>query len=292
MDSRGTRSKMNDNPRRPWIAAVLTLFVPGLGQLYAGEPRRALVVYLGNVSLLIGLLVSGVPRTFVGLIVFILMLLLFLIWAIWDAIHIARLKTDYALRAYNRWYLYIAVILVATLLSPRLIALLSPIRAFRIPGGSMEPAVLMGDHIYADITYYRSAKPARGDLVVFTSPDDPERIKIGRIIGLEGEQIETREKMVYVNGQQLADPWGHYLNSGGYLSALSPRLARGNNFGPQEIPLGTVFVLADDRDNSIDSRSFGPVPLSSLRGRLLYIYWATDKSRIGTHLSRTRSGSE
>jgi signal peptidase I len=273
---------MNSNPRQPWIAAVLTLYVPGLGQLYAGEPRRALVVYLGYLSLLIGSLVSGVPRTFAGLIAFILVHLLFLIWAIWDAVHIAHLKKDYVLRVYNRWYLYIAVMLVAALLSSRIVTLF-PIRGFRIPTGSMEPAIFIGDHVYADMTYYRSAKPARGDLVVFTSPKDAERVKIARVLGLEGEQIEVREKAVYVDGQRLADPWGHYKKSESYSSAFFPQLAVRDNFGPQKIPVGAVFVLGDNRDDSDDSRFFGPVPLSSLQGRVLYVYWATDKSRIGTH---------
>jgi signal peptidase I len=273
---------MKTNARRPWIAAVLTLLVPGLGQLYGGEPRRALVVYLGGISLVTALLATRVPRTFVGLIVFLLVVLLFLLWVIWDAVRIARRKTDYDLRPYNRWYFYAAVVGVVGLCTPKLLAL-SPIRAFQIPSGSMEPAVRVGDHLYADMTYYRSAKPSRGDLVVFTDSEDPARMKIGRAIGLEGERVEIRDKGISIEGRPLTDPWGHYSQDDSLVSG-NPQLRLRDNFGPLKIPAETVFLLGDNRDNSYDSRFFGPVPHSSLRGRLLYVYWSPDRSRIGTYL--------
>lgn len=274
---------MKAKPRRPWIAAVLTWLVPGLGQLYGGEPRRALVIYLGGISLITVLLVSGTTRTFFGLILCVVAVLLFLLWVIWDAVRISQRKKEYELKPYNRWYLYVAVVVVAGLIPPRLLAL-SPVRALQIPFASMEPAVQLGDHIYADMTYYRSTKPARGDLIIFTVPDYPALVKIARIIGLAGEQIEIRDKMVYIAGQPLTDPWGHYRNPQVDSLFGDPRLRLRDSFGPAKIPDGAVFVLGDNRDNSYDSRFFGSIPLSSLRGRPLYVYWARDRSRIGTYL--------
>lgn len=277
---------MTGRRRRPWLAALLTLFVPGLGHLYAGEPKRGLAIYLGNMVLIAGFLVSGVAKTFAGLIAFIAAVLLYLLWAIWDAARVARPKGDYALRPYNRWYVYLAVVLAVSLLvSPGLLAL-SPVRSFKILSGSMEPAVLIGDRVYADLTAYRSAGPARGDLAIYTSPENPAIIAVKRVIALEGEVIELRNKQVFLGGRPLADPWGRHSDP--QVLRRDPLKSDGlevrDNFGPLRIPAGTVFLLGDNRDNSLDSRFFGPVPLSSLRGRLLYVYWSPDRSRIGKSL--------
>src|SRR5215213_5747697 len=96
-------------PRRAWIAAVLTLVYPGLGQLYGGQPKRALAVYLGGIMLLTAFLISGAPKFFGGLVALVLVMLLFLLWAIADAVRIARQSRDYVLKPFNRWYLYLAV---------------------------------------------------------------------------------------------------------------------------------------------------------------------------------------
>ncbi|HEY0511737.1 MAG TPA: signal peptidase I [Thermoanaerobaculia bacterium] len=270
-------------PRRPWIAALLTLLVPGLGQLYGGEPGRAIAVYLGYVVLLAGLLLIGLPKTFSGLIVFLLALLAYVLWVVWDAVRIARRKQDYVLKPCNRWYGYVAAVLVANLLiGPRLLAL-SPVKAFRIPSGSMEPAVRVGDHLYADMAGYRSARPSRGDLVIFVSPDSSGQ-KLGRVIGLPGERIELRNKLVYVDGQRLGDPWGHARKDQPALVFSSPALRARDDLAPVAIPGDSVFILGDNRDNSYDSRFYGPVPVSSLQGRALYIYWSPDRSRIGMSL--------
>jgi signal peptidase I len=269
-------------PRRPWIAAVLTLFVPGLGQVYGGEPKRGLAVYLGYLVCFTLFLLSGAPKVFFALIAFLVVFMLFLIWAIWDAIGVAHRNRDYVLKPFNRWYTYIAIVVaVNVLIAPRLIAL-SPVRSFRIISESMEPALLVGDHVYADDTYYRSAKPARGHLVVFTTSDDPYQ-RVARVIGLEEEQIEIRDKAVYLDRRRIRDSWGHHSDPNSY-SRADPLMGQRDNLALMRIPVGTVFVLADNRDNSNDSRFFGPVPLSALEGRLIYVYWAADKSRIGKSL--------
>src|SRR6476659_8965011 len=102
-------------PRRPWIAAVLALLAPGMGQLYGGELGRAAALYLGYLILLLVLLWSGLPKTFVGLVVFVVVLLTFFLWTIWDAASRARGKQDYVLKPINRWYLYVAAIVAVSL---------------------------------------------------------------------------------------------------------------------------------------------------------------------------------
>jgi signal peptidase I len=103
------------------------------------------------------------------------------------------------------------------------------------------------------------------------------------VIGLEGETIEIRNKTVYLDGLPLADPWGRHSDTLAF-SGDNPLLLSRDNLAPLKIPASTVFVLGDNRGNSYDSRFFGPVPLANLQGRLLYVYWAVDKSRIGKSL--------
>jgi signal peptidase I len=275
-------SDIQVKPRRPWLAGLLSLLVMGLGQLYSGRLGRALAVYLGEIALMVGLLLSGLPKTFAGLIILVLTLVLYSVWVIWDAVLIARRSGDYSLKRFNRWYVYLAVWLLAAFLIVPCVLALSPVKTFWIPSRSMEPALLVGDHLVADLTHYRSARPARGDIALMLRPDNPAYVVTERVIGLEGEEIEIRQKSVLVNGRPLRDPWGRH-NDASFYPPSNP-LGRRDNFGPLKIPASMVFVLGDNRDNSYDSRFYGPVPTASLKGRPLYLYWARDKSRIGRSL--------
>jgi signal peptidase I len=171
-------------------------------------------------------------------------------------------------------------VVAAILIAPRIPGLL-PLRSFQLPSSNMEPTIMPGDHFFADMAHYRFNKPARGDLVLFSSPLDPSRTSLMRVIGLEGETIEIRNKVVYLDGRPLADPWGHIREP---LSGGHPLLPYRDNLAPLRIPAGTVFVLGDNRDNSYDSRFFGSVPLSNLRGRPLFVYWSAHRPRIGKSL--------
>lgn len=278
-------------PRRPWIAALLSLLLPGLGHLYGGEPGRALAASLFQIVFVSGVFLSGALRSFSWLVLFLLVLLLFLFWVVLDAINIARQKKDYVLKRYNRWYVYAAILAVMNLfVSPALVAL-SPVRTYRIVSGSMEPSLLINDHVTADLQHYRTARPMRGDLIVFTSPENSTIQVIHRVVGLEGERIEIRDKLVYINGKPLEDPWGEHRDPQVYSMGPEQSLdesrrfrVQRDNLAAQTIPAGMVFVLGDNRDNSYDSRFYGPIHTSLLQGRLLYVYWSDEKSRIGTSL--------
>src|SRR5688572_10346231 len=143
------------------------------------------------------------------------------------------------------------------------------VQAFKIPSGSMEPNLLIGDHLLvnkfvaaptltgAEGTLLPIETIRRGDIIVFKHPRMPERDLIKRTIGLPGETIELRDRRVYVNGMALDEPYAHFLFKDS--TDVGPGDVR-RNFGPVTVPAGQYFMMGDNRDNSVDSRYWGFMP--------------------------------
>jgi len=149
-------------------------------------------------------------------------------------------------------------------------------RAYKIPSSAMEPTLLVGDHLIANMKIYKKEMPKRGEIVIFEYPKDPSKDFIKRVIGLEGEKVEIVRNKIYINDKLLDDPWGYYKES---------NMAQGlDNFGPVVVSKDSLFVLGDNRDNSQDSRFWGYVNIKKLKGKAMYIYWAENKSRIGIEI--------
>ncbi len=149
------------------------------------------------------------------------------------------------------------------------------VEAFRIPSESMVPTLKVGDRILANKFVYRFWEPERGDIIVFDSVeggDDETLIK--RVVGVAGDEIQVQGGTLYVNGEPQDEP---YLNK-------EPRPSR-TSYGPTKVWLGHIFVMGDNRDNSGDSRIFGPVPLENVRGEAFLRFWPV--SEIGSLNSGT-----
>lgn len=177
---------------------------------------------------------------------------------------------------------YVEAIVIALLLA--LVIRTFVVQAFKIPSGSMIPTLLIGDHILVNKFIYGIKipftekkilmfnKPERGDVIVFKYPENPKKDFIKRVIAVEGETIEEKDKVVYVNGKVMNEPYAHhndrYLRPGGH----DPR----DTFGPVTVPEDKVFVMGDSRDQSYDSRYWGFVDLNEIRGEAFIIYWSWD----------------
>jgi signal peptidase I len=151
---------------------------------------------------------------------------------------------------------------------------------YRVPTGSMEPTVHVGDHIVVSKIAYglripltdrwlvSFSSPARGDVVVLDPPDDPESqaeesgaadVLLKRVVALGGETVEVRGGIVYIDGRRVEERWA------------SVALGAGPDFGPQRVPQGKLLVLGDNRGNSRDGRYFGFVDVHHVLGRALAV---------------------
>jgi signal peptidase I len=162
------------------------------------------------------------------------------------------------------------------------------VQAFKIPTGSMENNLLIGDHLLVNKFVYgptlssleRALLPMaeihRGDVVVFKYPEEPERDFIKRVIGVPGDTIEIEGRKVNVNGTVLEEPYAHYLQpivNPSELHEVTSYDVR-QRYGPVTVPEHHYFVMGDNRDNSQDSRYWGFLPRENVKGRALVIYWS------------------
>ncbi len=174
------------------------------------------------------------------------------------------------------------------------------VQAFQIPTGSMEPTLMVGDFLL--VNKMANSRPRNGledallpgraierkDIVVFKNPQNLKQDYVKRIIALEGEKIEIRDKQVYINGFPFNEDYKVHTDSHVYSRNDSyhyDELIR-DNFGPVAVPPGHCFVTGDNRDNSLDSRDpeFGFVDVKDIVGQPVMLLWARDKGRIGRQI--------
>lgn len=142
------------------------------------------------------------------------------------------------------------------------------VEAYSIPSGSMRPTLMEYDRILACKFIYHLRPPKRGEVVVFRAPPQarsPGKNLIKRVIGLPGEAVAVHDGKVYINGRPLKEPY-----------ILEPPYYE---FGPYKVPKGCVFVMGDNRNDSLDSHIWGPLPIRNILGKALVIWWPP--SRVG-----------
>lgn len=164
--------------------------------------------------------------------------------------------------------------LLRTLLEPLAAALVlallvrSVIHVYSIPSASMTPALRTGDRIL--VTRYLGAKPRRGDVAVFRSPQDSSELIVKRIVAVPGDLVDSRLGRLRIAGYTLPEPYVR-------------RAATTGSIEPQVVPPDSFFVLGDNREESTDSRSWGAIPASQLVGRARLILWSSSRSSTPAH---------
>jgi signal peptidase I len=156
------------------------------------------------------------------------------------------------------------------------------VQTYQVPTGSMERTILVGDHLLVNKFAYAPRLPGlakllpyrdvqRGDIIVFKKPGDdvnPGNVLVKRAVGRAGDKIEVRGGKLYVNGEPAADPYVQHMPFD--PNPHDPR----EEFGPYTVPPDSFFGMGDNRDNSLDSRYWGPIPRANIFGRPSLLYWS------------------
>ena len=251
--------------RKAWIAAISGFTMPGMGQIYNGELFKGLsFLVFFNATAVIGarlsLYLTG-RHLIIGLTTTLVLALTIYAFSIVEAFRRApRQESEYTLRSYNRWYFYIAVWIFGSVFITGLASNYirkNVVQVYKIASESMEQEVLKGDRVIVDKTAYKRIPPGVGDIIVFVFPDNRNRVYIKRIAGLPGDRIKIEDGREYT------------------------------------IPHGTIYVLGDNRQKSVDSREFGPISLKDVLGKVRLVYYSYGKdgmrwNRIGLTFKRAR----
>ncbi|TMQ53645.1 MAG: signal peptidase I [Candidatus Eisenbacteria bacterium] len=210
-----------------------------------------------------------------------------------------KTKSRRATRTKSTLREYVEAIVLAVLLTVVIRGLV--VQAFRIPTGSMEDTLLVGDFLFVNklvygseidiglaghrLVYYRFPairQPHRGDVIVFRYPDDPSRDFIKRCVAVEGQTIEIKNKSLYVNDTLQREPYVKHSDE----RILPREISARDNFGPFVVPKGHIFMMGDNRDNSHDSRFWGPLPLNLVKGKAMILYWSWEAERSMPRFNR------
>jgi signal peptidase I len=284
-------SDAHRNGRIRWGAVLAALLLtPVSGYVAVGRWRRAVVLALAELAYL-ALCALGVWWATPWLIY----AAIFLALSHWlgAVVDVARLSRT-AGPAPLGWTLVAAVAAVCLAQVTTWLTRRFAMESFVSPAGSMMPALEIGDHFVID---KRRAPPRRGEIVVFQFPLDPRVDYVKRVVGLAGDRIEIRRGELFLNGQPIAteragvethtspelgtlelERWRETLDGRSYDVFHAPGIAL--DWPGVRVPEGHVFVVGDNRENSNDSRVWGPVPERLIKGRARFIWWSSNRDGV------------
>jgi len=286
--------------QRPALAFLMSLTLPGFGQLYNGQLNKAIGLFLGFALLCgpgVALVALYLPpgATMPALLLGLLGLLAIWLYSMADAWRSARLRGAAEPGWRERGGVYLLVwLLGALLVLPLLIHAVRQhqVASFYIPQRSMEPTVLQGDVLFADMRYNcpgcRTAVE-RGDIAIFVYPNNRIQHYIKRVIALPGDRVKVQGHTVWVNERPLAletaaiqpssatqpglvtEAWDKHQWQVQWDASADADTGSGISL---TVPPGEVFVLGDNRHNSKDSREFGTVPLRDIVGKARQLWFS------------------
>jgi len=271
-------SKTHLNWKRGVVDLALSIVQPGTGQIYNLQLKTAIAYFMFVPTALFVSHFLHLLHSLAGFALCIASLLTLhlymIINSVWLGLH---QQTAPRMATQKKSYLVLAIALaIANLVgngSGFFLDHLIGLRAFKNDSDSMSPTLVKGDRIVADMTAYRKSSPKRGEVVAFLQRTSPPILYVKRVIAVGGDTISGTEQGIELNGKTLSEP---YLDPGApYLDPSS------NIFKAHTVAEGKFSVMGDNRGFSYDSREFGEVEASRMRGRVLFIYWSHNSNRIG-----------
>ncbi len=269
----------NDSPvivnkkRSLVLSILLSVITPGLGHLYNGNLRMAIV--LPSLFIIITNIIyqSSLIKSFIFLLFLVSFAVCFYLFVIIHASILSSRNKNYVLKTYNRVFIYVLWIIFFWGIN-EFIPTNDSIRTFSIPTFGMENTLMVDDFILVDMEYYENNNVKRNDLIIFSDPEFPQNLIIKRVLGLGNERLSILNGIVSINGQPLQESNPNLRFENDYLA----------NFDEIIIPGDHFFVLGDNRPDSRDSRMFGPISKKSIKGKPLYIYFDNSFERIGLEI--------
>lgn len=271
--------EVKDKAHSPWLGVVLSIFVSGAGQFYSGRRSSGIRWFIVlNLAYFLCLWLSAsswipTPISIVaGLLVFVAWLLM--------------LRNSYAAvdhRGILEWLTTLIVLALLAMLPTVEIRLMLPLfQAFKVPTASMEPTIRgasgadsngSGDHVFLDKCAYRFRKPQVGDIVGiemtgFSDAFPHSTLYLRRVVGVPGDKIEVNGRTLHRNGQPVEENYTQFVDPNSVYEHYGPFMLLPNHY----------FLMADNRDNSQDSRWWGPIPEARIVGKLSRIYWPLNRA--------------
>ncbi|MCK5541205.1 MAG: signal peptidase I [Desulfobacterales bacterium] len=200
---------------------------------------------------------------------------MYFVFCLVDVIKLTKENTvSYESKKYNRWYVYVLLLLVIFLIPQPIFSETvknNIFQAYKIPADSMKPTLLIGDRIFVKTDFASKSNVKRFDLIVFPFTQNPSKDFVKRIIAVEGETIEIKNKKILINDIPIKETYGIHTDS-----RIIPKR---DNMNSIKVPEGSLFVMGDNRDNSHDSRFWGFVKASDVIGKVYSVYWSWDKEK-------------
>jgi signal peptidase I len=275
------------NRRRLFITVLLSVLLPGAGQIYNGQKRKALWGYSLFLALPIVFVVFDLLHSFGGLLSFLSLAAIFYSWSLADAV-VCALRSPMTSTVKTSSWLGAALLLLFSLDAYGIIRHEDPestvlgVRAIRLATNSMAPTLKRGDLVVVATRYTRTDGPRRGEIVCFYHNKLKKEL-YKRAIGFPGDVIQGKDSGVYINGEKIEESYVQWADKESGNDHNDTHAT--DEFGPIHIPENKLFVMGDNRNNSLDSRDawFGLVDVRDVRAgnKPLYVYWSADKARIG-----------
>jgi signal peptidase I len=254
-------------PRSALVTGVLGVLSPGLGLLYLGKWKWAVAALLCPIVVLAVAAWTRLVFIPVGFLATLSLLAVLWLGTIASAVVTARrMPALVTLNRFQRWYVYLGFVVLGYLIYELVLSNrggLLGYETFRMPSRSMNDTLVAGDHFVTDAWIYRRKSPERGDVVVFRHPTDPSVKFIQRVVGLPRETLEVGAGWLRVGGVLVEEKYVSEANNQGPFG-----------HGRFEVPADSYFLMGDNRDNSEDSRFFGPVPAAYVQGKAEYIWFS------------------
>ena len=265
---------LTTSKRSAILSAVLSLITPGLGHLYNGKFRLAIIIPAMFLILSAVIISTGLIKIFTFMVILVLLSITVYLYSIIHSIILARRNSSYQIKNYNKFLIYILWPILFFGIG-LIISESCAVRAFKVPSNSMKNTLIRGDIFLADMNYYKHNKVNTNDVVIFNDPRYPDQLTIKRAIAFGGETISITNSQIFINGKLFEENNPDIIyETGNYI-----------DLNEMTIPDNHIFFIGDNRPNSLDSRMFGPVSENNVRGRPIYIYFSDSFDRIGKTLN-------